>query len=105
MLGDHSHIFGGTPINAITLSNGDRVRISPSYADRYQLNATLNYERSFGDHQFSIFAGYEQAETETDAVNAMREGVINGGDDNMNYAFGTNTTWMKPKLNLAGWRM
>ncbi|MDF2190438.1 TonB-dependent receptor [Paraflavitalea sp. CAU 1676] len=92
MLGDHSHIFGGTPINAITLSNGDRVRISPSYADRYQLNATLNYERSFGDHQFSIFAGYEQAETETDAVNAMREGVINGGDDNMNYALGTNTT-------------
>lgn len=92
MLGDNKHIFGGDPIGSVTLNNGDRVRISPSYADRYQLNATLNYERSFGEHHFSFFAGYEQMEFETDAVNAMREGVINGGDDNMNYALGTNTT-------------
>lgn len=92
MLGDHKHIYGGDPTTAITLSNGDRVRISPSYSDNYQLNATAMYDRTFGKHQISLFAGYEQYEAETDLVNAMREGAIIGGLDNMNYALGTNTT-------------
>lgn len=92
MLGDHKHIYGGNVTSAITLSNGDRVRISPSYSDNYQLNATAMYDRTFGKHQIGVFAGYEQYEAETDLVNAMREGAIIGGLDNMNYALGTNTT-------------
>jgi TonB-linked SusC/RagA family outer membrane protein len=92
MLGTNKHIYGGNVLSAVSLSNGDRVRISPSYSDNYQLNATLMYERSFGKHQINLFAGYEQYEAKTDLVNAMREGAIVGGLDNMNYALGTNTT-------------
>ncbi|BAV05165.1 TonB-dependent receptor [Filimonas lacunae] len=92
MLGDHKHIYGGTVNRTIQLNNGDRVRISPGYTDVYQLNGVLTYDRRFGKHQITVLAAYEQSETSTDQVNAMREGVIVGGLPNMNYATGTNTT-------------
>jgi TonB-linked SusC/RagA family outer membrane protein len=92
MLGDHKHIYGGDVNRAITLSNGDRIRLSPGYSDSYQLNASVGYERKFGKHQINFLGVYEQNESHSDLTNAMREGVIPGGLDNMNYATGVNTT-------------
>ncbi|GAB3949204.1 TonB-dependent receptor [Spirosoma harenae] len=92
MLGDHKHIYGGDVIKTTVLNNGDRVRINPSYIDTYQFNGYLNYDRQFGKHSVSAIAFFEQAETHTDNVAAMAEGVIIGGLDNMRYAIGTQTT-------------
>ncbi|SFD24789.1 SusC/RagA family TonB-linked outer membrane protein [Spirosoma endophyticum] len=92
MLGDHKHIYGGDLLKTVTLNNGDRVRINPSYIDTYQFNGYLNYDRQFGKHQLSAIAFFEQAETHSDQVAAMAEGVIIDGLDNMRYATGTQTT-------------
>ncbi|GAB4018650.1 SusC/RagA family TonB-linked outer membrane protein [Spirosoma koreense] len=92
MLGDHKHIYGGDVIKTTSLNNGDRVRINPGYIDTYQFNGYLNYDRQFGKHQVTAIAFFEQAETHADNVQAMAEGVIIGGLDNMRYAIGTQTT-------------
>ncbi|QIP13621.1 TonB-dependent receptor [Spirosoma aureum] len=92
MLGDHKHIYGGDVIKTTSLNNGDRVRINPGYIDTYQFNGYLNYDRQFGKHQVTAIAFFEQAETHADNVQAMAEGVIIGGLDNMRYATGTQTT-------------
>lgn len=90
MLGDKKHIYGGDVIKTVSVNNGDKVRISPSYKDSYQLNGTLNYARQFGKHNISVLGVYEQVESESDLVNAAREGVIMGGLPNQQYANGTN---------------
>ncbi len=84
--GAHNHILTDTYNATYTFNNGDRVRLSPTYATSYQLNATLNYDRKFGKHQVSAFLGYEQSESASDGVNAQTDGVITGGLDNMNFA-------------------
>jgi len=92
MLGDRKHIYGGDVLKMVTLNNGDRVRVNPGYVDSYQLNGYLNYDHQFGKHQISAIGFFEQAESHTDNVAAMAEGVIIGGLDNMRYATGTQTT-------------
>jgi TonB-linked SusC/RagA family outer membrane protein len=92
MLGDHKHIYGGNVNKTVSLNNGDRVRINPSYFDSYQLNGYLNYDNQFGLHHVSALAFFEQSETHTDNLQAMTEGVILGGLDNMSNATGTQTT-------------
>ncbi|RAK70657.1 SusC/RagA family TonB-linked outer membrane protein [Hymenobacter edaphi] len=92
MLGQNKHIYGGDVLNAVSLNNGDRVRINPSYYDSYQLNGYVTYDRDFGKHHVSAIAFYEQSELHTDDVAAMAEGAIVGGLDNMRYATGVQTT-------------
>lgn len=91
MLGQNKHIYGGDVLRTVTLNNGDRVRINPSYNDTYQFNGYLNYDRQFGKHHVSAIAFFEQSETNFNSVAAMAEGVIIGGLDNMRYATGTQT--------------
>lgn len=94
MEGTNKHIYGGGVLgNPVTLNNGDRVRIVPNYNDSYQLNGYLTYERDFGKHHISAIGFYEQSETHFDEVQAMSEGAIIGGLDNMRYATGTQTTF------------
>ena len=88
MLGDHKHIYGGDVTKVVSLNNGDRVRLNPSYFDSYQLNGYLNYDNQFGLHHISALAFFEQSETHTDFVAAEADGVIIGGLDNQNSATG-----------------
>lgn len=92
MLGQNKHIYGGDVVKTVTLSNGDRVRLNPTYYDSYQLNGYLTYDRDFGKHHISAIAFYEQSESRTDGVAAMAEGTITGGLDDMRYATGVQTT-------------
>ncbi|MCA0232757.1 MAG: TonB-dependent receptor [Bacteroidetes bacterium] len=91
MLGQNKHIYGGDILRTVSMNNGDRVRINPSYNDTYQFNGYLNYDRQFGKHHVSGIAFFEQSETNYDNVAAMAEGVIIGGLPNMRYATGTQT--------------
>lgn len=92
MLGENKHIYGGDVIGTTRLKNGDRIRISPSYTDSYQLNGSLNYSREFGKHSLSALALYEQQESEFDSVDGMVEGIIEGGLPNQNFGTGVNTS-------------
>ncbi|HET9503014.1 MAG TPA: TonB-dependent receptor [Hymenobacter sp.] len=91
MRGDHKHIYDGDVIKTVTLNNGDRVRLNPSYSDNYQLNGYLSYDNQFGKHHVSALAFFEQQETHTDLTTAMQEGVIIGGLPNMSSATGAYT--------------
>jgi len=88
-LGTHNHILD-TSLNATnpiyTLSNGDRVRLSPTILNTYQFNANVTYDRTFGKHQIGALFGYEQSETFADGSNSEVDGVVVGGLDNQNFA-------------------
>ena len=87
-LGTHGHILGDSIINRYTWSNGDRVRLNPTIARTYQLNATVNYDKTFGKHQIGGLFGYEQSEAFSDGVAGQADGVVVGGLDNQNFATG-----------------
>ncbi|GAB3917673.1 TonB-dependent receptor [Mucilaginibacter boryungensis] len=79
--GTNKHIPGGTLLKIFPIKNGDRVRLNPSTYSNYQLDAGLNYNRSFGKHTISALVLYEQREQFTDGVAAESDGVISGGLD------------------------
>jgi TonB-linked SusC/RagA family outer membrane protein len=85
-LGSNNHIPGGvlnpTPI---LLTNGDKVRLTPVYATNYQLDYSINYNRTFGLHKISFLALYEQRELYSEGVAAEADNVITSGKDNQNF--------------------
>ena len=91
-LGTHNHIYDTSGAKAFTLSNGDRIRINPTLATSYQLNAVVNYDRTFGKHQVGALFGYEQSESFNNGVAGMLDGVVVGGLDNQNFATGTQSS-------------
>jgi len=92
MLGGNKHIYGDSVTAVYQMNNGDRVRLNPQYTDQYQLNASLNYNKSFGKHTIGVLVGYEQSETHSDGVAGMAQGVLPNGLDNQNFATGTQTS-------------
>lgn len=94
MLGEHKHIYGGEPIlPAVSLTNGNRVYLKPSYSDSYQLNAYLSFNRQFGKHEVSALAVVEQTESVYDDVQAYTDGPTDGAPDNTRFAFGEMNVW------------
>ncbi len=85
-LGQHNHILDTTYNAVYSFTNGDRVRLNPTYASTYQVNATLSYDTKIGKHQIGALFAYEQSEMFTDGVAGEVDGVIVGGLDNMNFA-------------------
>ncbi|WP_256012332.1 SusC/RagA family TonB-linked outer membrane protein [Desertivirga xinjiangensis] len=90
MLGTNKHIYGGDVLNSVILKNGNQVRFNPTYAENYQINGSLNYDRTFGKHTISALAMVEQRESYTDGVATYIEDPMQGGSDNMNYATGVS---------------
>lgn len=89
MLGN-KHIYGGDIISKTTLKNGSMLRFNPTYDKNYQINGSLNYEKSFGKHNISALAMVEQRESYADGVATYIEDPILGGEDNMNYFYGVS---------------
>lgn len=92
MEGGHNHIYGGTPLKAVSANNGDRIRINPNYSDAYQFNASLNYTRKIGKNNISLLGVIEQSESYLESVSAMKEDVVDVGVDYMRSALGAMTT-------------
>lgn len=90
--GAHNHILGDSVIKTYNWSNGDRVRLNPTLIKSYQLNATVNYDRTFGKHQVGALFGYEQSESFMDGVAGEVDGVVTGGLDNQGNATGPQTS-------------
>jgi len=89
-LGSNNHIPGGVmnPV-PVVITNGDIVTVNPSYTNAYQLDAALNYRHSFGKHNVSAMAIYEQIESSKNGVSTQFPNTIPGGLPNGNFTTGT----------------
>jgi len=90
-LGSNLHIRGGTmnPI-PVQIANGDYVAVNPNYATAYQMDGALAYHRSFGKHNITALAIYEQQESQRNGVTTNFPTTIPGGLPNANYTVGTS---------------
>jgi TonB-linked SusC/RagA family outer membrane protein len=90
--GSNDHIPGGTFIKTIEIDNGNIITFNPSYVRTYQLDASLNYQKSIGKNNITALALYEQREGYSDFVNANSAGVVPGGLPNFNFTTGLQQT-------------
>ncbi|MDT3404540.1 SusC/RagA family TonB-linked outer membrane protein [Mucilaginibacter terrae] len=102
--GTNKHIPGGALLNTYNISNGDRVRLNPVFADNYQLDAGLNYSRTFGKHSISALLLYEQRESNSEGVAAMSEGVIAGALPYQTFTTGAQTSTQSSQISQFGFQ-
>lgn len=100
--GENNHIPGGTLVNVYNISNGDRVRLNPTFANSYQLDAGLNYNRSFGKHTISVLALYEQREQNSEGVGAESDGVVVGALPYQTFTVGDQSSSQLSQISTAG---
>lgn len=100
--GANHHIPGGDLLGTYTVLNGDKVRLNPAFSNSYQMDAGLNYNRTFGKHTISAVALYEQREQNTEGVNAESDGVVNGGLDYQTFTTGTQTSNQSSSVSQFG---
>jgi len=77
--GANFHLPGGTLVGIYPIDNANYVRLTPTFADSYQLDAGLNFNRTFGKSTITALALYEQREQNSEGVAAESDGVVNGG--------------------------
>ncbi|MCJ8210020.1 SusC/RagA family TonB-linked outer membrane protein [Mucilaginibacter sp. RS28] len=102
--GANNHIPGGALVNTFNIKNGDRVRLNPVFSPSYQLDAGLNYNRSFGKHNLTVLALWEQRENSTEGVAAMTEGVVVGALPYQTFTVGTQTSTQSGQLGQNGFQ-
>jgi TonB-linked SusC/RagA family outer membrane protein len=73
ILSEELYTEGDGPLN--TVNNGNRINESYSFGQRYQLNASVNYTRKFGEHNVSGLLVYEQAESTGYSFGATAEQI------------------------------
>ncbi|MDQ7949509.1 MAG: SusC/RagA family TonB-linked outer membrane protein [Pedobacter sp.] len=103
-LGANNHIPGGTLAGTFTVLNGDKVRLVPTFADSYQFDGGLNYSRSFGKHNVSAIALFEQRESYSEGVAAEATGVVVGALDYQTFTTSTNSSNQSGQLSQAGYQ-
>jgi TonB-linked SusC/RagA family outer membrane protein len=102
--GGNNHIPGGTLQGVFPIKNGDRIRLNPIFSDNYQLNAGLTFNRSFGKHNISALALFEQRELSSEGVAAMSEGIVPGGLPYQNFTVGTQTSSQVGQVSETGFQ-
>ncbi|PTQ95750.1 TonB-linked SusC/RagA family outer membrane protein [Mucilaginibacter yixingensis] len=100
--GANSHIPGGALLQVKNVSNGDRVRLNPVFANTYQLDAGLNYNRTFGKHSISATALYEQREQNAEGVAAEADGVVLGALPYQTFTVSTQTSNQSSQVSQFG---
>lgn len=102
--GTNLHIPGGTLLSTSLISNGDRVRLNPVFANNYQLDAGLNYSRSFGKHNISALALFEQRESNSEGVAGNAAGVVVGGLPYQTFTTGAQTSDQASQVSTLGFQ-
>ncbi len=103
-LGANNHIPGGNLLSITPISNGDKVRLTPTFSESYQLDAGLNYDRTFGKHAISALALFEQREQMTEGVAAEANGVVPGALPYQTFAPGTSSSTQANQISQAGFQ-
>ena len=91
MLGNNQHIPGGDPVTSSRIANGDVISFNPTLVTSYQLDAKLNFHRSFGKHNISALALYEQYGNSGTGVKSSVANPIVGALPNYNFATGVQS--------------
>ncbi|MET3879648.1 SusC/RagA family TonB-linked outer membrane protein [Chitinophaga sp. OAE865] len=96
--GSNNHLIGDEIDFSRTKQRNDGNAINETYnaGSFYQLNFYVNYDKSFGKHNISATAMYEQSETNNDAFNARNQFVLSrqldqlslASSDPLNYSVG-----------------
>jgi TonB-linked SusC/RagA family outer membrane protein len=102
--GANAHIPGGNLLGTYTVVNGNKVRLNPSFSDNYQLDAGINYNRTFGKHAFAFLGLFEQIEQATEGVAAEVSGVVTGGLPYQTFATGTQASDQVSKVSQFGFQ-
>jgi TonB-linked SusC/RagA family outer membrane protein len=102
--GANNHIPGGALLGVFPIKNGDRIRLNPVFSNNYQLNAGLNFNRTFGKHTVTALALFEQRELATEGVAAMVEGLVAGGLPYQTFAVGTQTSSQSSQVSESGFQ-
>jgi TonB-linked SusC/RagA family outer membrane protein len=103
-LGTNLHIPGGTLQSTPLISNGDRVRLNPIFANNYQLDAGLNFNRSFGKHNISAIALFEQREANSEGVAGNATGVVIGALPYQTFTTGAQTSDQSSQVSATGFQ-
>ncbi|UEG52851.1 SusC/RagA family TonB-linked outer membrane protein [Mucilaginibacter daejeonensis] len=102
--GTNFHIPGGTLLSVTNILNGDRVRLNPVFADSYQLDAGLNYSRSFGKHTISAIALWEQREANSEGVAGQADNVVPGALPYQTFTTGVTSSTQTSQLSTTGFQ-
>ncbi len=87
------------------IKNGNFISESYNNAASYQLNELVTYDKTIGEHSFSILAGAEQSESNGESFSAKREGqVIPGFDQIWGFTLDKNQ-WDNNGSSSEGGRM
>lgn len=89
--GGYKYILGNEIEEPVTIQNKNRISESYGFGQNYQLNVSLNYARTFGLHDISAFATYEQSEGNGYGFSAITENIAVYGLE-LQKAFQTPTT-------------
>jgi len=103
-LGANSHIPGGALTGTFNVLNGDKVRLTPTFADSYQVNGGLTYSRTFGKHSVSALALFEQREQYSESVNAEATGLVAGALDYQSFAVGASSSNQSSAVSTFGFQ-
>lgn len=87
-LGSKNHLVGDQIdfTQTQTRNDGNILREAYNASSFYQLNFYVNYDKSFGNHNISATAVYEQSETNNDSFNAGNQFVLSPDLDQLSLA-------------------
>ncbi|WP_295712660.1 SusC/RagA family TonB-linked outer membrane protein [Mucilaginibacter sp.] len=93
--GGNNHIVGDQIDFTKTKIRNDGNTIGESYtaSNFYQLNFSINYDKSFGKHNISATAVYEQSETKNQSFNAQNQFVLSPQLDQIGLASSDPTNY------------
>lgn len=88
-LGEFNHIYDGATMNGeVNVKNDNRLSYINENSKSYQLNFSLNYARTFGDHDISGLFSIEKSEAESNRQDVSKDDPILQNNGQFNSAFG-----------------
>lgn len=89
--GDNQHIYDYNEVkvrDSAFYNNDNRLRLGNNRSKLTQINASLSYQRDFGDHSVSAFFGLERSESESTFEEILRDNPSQTSNGQLNTAFG-----------------
>lgn len=90
--GENNHIVTKQLSSVTTTGNDEGLYVSSDYGNSYQINTSVNYNRSFGLHDVAGMLVYEQSEGESDGTTTSKTGQVSVDGYDYIYFFG-NSGW------------
>ncbi|MEG1586310.1 MAG: SusC/RagA family TonB-linked outer membrane protein, partial [Bacteroidales bacterium] len=101
---EETYLLLDTPTgNTRKIVNGDKLEESANFSYSYQLNPSISYNNTFGKHDISAIAVYEQSESGGNRLGGFRNGMIIDKVETTT-GFGTDGQTFTSSINTLGRR-